>query len=117
MPSEQNAQEQIDRLNRQVVELYRQGHYQQAVALAAQVCHQARQTLGESHPAYATTLDNLAELYEAEGDYARAEPLCRQSLEICRQAFGEGHHSYAARLNNCTFRDFLTNDLRGPLSS
>ncbi len=38
--------------------------------------------LGENHPNYAHSLNNLASIYEATGDYAKAEPLYRQALEI-----------------------------------
>ena len=38
--------------------------------------------LGEKHPDYATSLNNLAMLHEAMGAYARAEPLLRQALDI-----------------------------------
>ena len=31
--------------------------------------------LGEKHPDYATSLNNLARLYQSMGDYAKAEPL------------------------------------------
>ena len=41
--------------------------------------------LGETHPAYATSLSNLAALYESQGDHAKAEPLVRQSVAITRE--------------------------------
>jgi CHAT domain-containing protein/tetratricopeptide (TPR) repeat protein len=100
MPSEQDSQEQIDRLNRQVVGLYQQGRYRQALLLATQVCEGARQVLGEDHPQYATSLNNLAGLYCGTGEYARAEPLFRQASDILRRALGDSHPSYAASLNN-----------------
>ena len=56
--------------------------------------------LGEGHPDYAVSLNNLADLYRAKGDYAAAEPLYRQAMEIRRAALGEGHPDYAASLNN-----------------
>ena len=56
--------------------------------------------LGENHPDYATSLNNLAGLYQAMGDYAKAEPLFRQALEINKRALGENHPDYATSLNN-----------------
>ena len=41
--------------------------------------------LGEDHPDYATSLNNLAVLYQADGRLRRAEPLYRQAMEICRR--------------------------------
>jgi tetratricopeptide (TPR) repeat protein len=59
-----------------------------------------RAALGEGHPSYAGSLNNLANLYGEMGDYASAVPLCRQALDIRRAALGEGHSSYATSLNN-----------------
>ena len=56
--------------------------------------------LGQDHPDYATSLNNLAMLYRAMGDHAAALPLFRQALEIRRTALGENHPDYAASLNN-----------------
>ena len=56
--------------------------------------------LGEGHPYYATSLNDLAELYQAKGDYTQAEPLCRQALAIHKRVLGEGHPYYAASLDN-----------------
>lgn len=39
---------------------------------------------GERHPDYATSLNNLAGLYDSMGDAAKAEPLYLQALEISR---------------------------------
>jgi Tetratricopeptide repeat len=38
-----------------------------------------RTSLGEDHPDYAASLDNLAGLYEATGRHAEAESLLKQS--------------------------------------
>jgi CHAT domain-containing protein len=59
-----------------------------------------KQALGERHPDYALSLNNLALLYRAMGDYARAEALHRQALEIQKQALGERHPLYATSLHN-----------------
>ena len=49
--------------------------------------------LGEEHPAYATSLNNLAELYQTMGDYARAEPLYKKSVASLRKVLGRDHPS------------------------
>ena len=56
--------------------------------------------MGENHPLFATSLNNLAELYRDAGDYARAEPLYRQAAEVMRAAVGELHPYYAHGLGN-----------------
>ena len=58
--------------------------YQQALAI-----RKAR--LGEQHPDTATSLNNLAGLYEAQGRYDEAEPLYQQALAIMRERLGEQH--------------------------
>jgi tetratricopeptide (TPR) repeat protein len=48
----------------------------------------------------ATTLNNLALLYDSQGKYEEAEPLYQRSLEIYEKAFGKDHPSVATTLNN-----------------
>ena len=45
-----------------------------------------KEVLGEKHPDYATSLNNLAGLYGATEEYAKAEPLFRQALAIRKKA-------------------------------
>jgi CHAT domain-containing protein/Tfp pilus assembly protein PilF len=59
-----------------------------------------KKALGEKHPDYAGSLNNLAELYRSQGEYARAEPLYRQAMGIIREALGENHPGYAVSLGN-----------------
>jgi CHAT domain-containing protein len=61
-----------------------QGDYARAEPLFRQALAICKRALGEQHPDYAGSLNNLAGLYLSQGDYARAEPLFRQGLEISR---------------------------------
>jgi tetratricopeptide (TPR) repeat protein len=88
-----------DALNRAVVAQIQQGKYAAAEMAALEAVRIRREILGERHPAYATSLHNLALLYENMGDYARAEPLYRQALEITKQTLGERHPDYATTLS------------------
>ncbi|HEX3657360.1 MAG TPA: tetratricopeptide repeat protein [Pirellulales bacterium] len=91
---------EAERANSKLVRLIGEGHYQVAIELA-ETCRVSRlRLLGRSHPDYATSLNNLAELYRAMGDYARAGPLYRQATEIRKNALGEAHPDYAQSLNN-----------------
>ena len=96
----ESVERQVDQLNEQIVQLYRRGLYQQAVAFASQACDLASRHLGDTHPASARSLNNLATLYESMGNYEAAERLYRQVLEINRRATGEQHPSFARSLNN-----------------
>lgn len=86
--------------NARVIELHGEGRHAEAAALAEEVLAILRQVVGEQHPYYASSLNNLASAYRAMGDFARAEPLHRQALEISRQVVGERHADYALSLNN-----------------
>jgi tetratricopeptide (TPR) repeat protein len=57
-------------------------------------------TLGPDHPDVATSLNNLAQLYETQGQYAQAEPLFKRSLAISEKALGPDHPDVAQRLEN-----------------
>jgi tetratricopeptide (TPR) repeat protein len=48
----------------------------------------------------ATSLNNLAALYDTQGDYAKAEPLVKRSLAIWEKALGPDHPNVATSLEN-----------------
>jgi CHAT domain-containing protein/tetratricopeptide (TPR) repeat protein len=54
----------------------------------------------ENHPAYATSLNNLALLYHDLGDYAKALPLYEHARDLYKKLFTENHPTYAINLNN-----------------
>jgi len=59
-----------------------------------------KKALGEEHPDYASSLNNLGMLFSDMGDYKAAEPYYKQALEIRKKALGEEHPDYASSLNN-----------------
>jgi hypothetical protein len=81
------------------------GNYAAAEPLYRQALEVRRTALGEAHPDFAQSLNNLAELYRATGNYAAAEPLYRQALEVWRAALGEAHPDFAQSLNNLAALD------------
>jgi CHAT domain-containing protein/tetratricopeptide (TPR) repeat protein len=56
--------------------------------------------LGRENPQLATSIYNLAGLYQEQGRYAEAEPLLKRSLAISEKAFGPEHPDVASSLNN-----------------
>jgi len=56
--------------------------------------------LGREHPNVAQSLNNLAELYQAQGNYSQAQPLYQRSLAIREKALGKEHPNVAQSLNN-----------------
>ncbi len=47
-----------------------------------------KKAVGEGHPDYANSLNNLGTLYRELGDYSRAEPLLRRAMEIRKKSTG-----------------------------
>ena len=48
----------------------------------------------------ATSLNNLAGLYDSQGKYAEAEPLYKRALKIAEKALGKDHPHVAFMLEN-----------------
>ncbi|MBD2354891.1 tetratricopeptide repeat protein [Tolypothrix sp. FACHB-123] len=91
---------EVERLNEQVTQLYEQGKYSEAIALAEKVLAIGEKVLGKEHPNVATLLNNLALLYSSQGSYAKAEGLYLRSLAIREQVLGKEHPDVAQSLNN-----------------
>jgi tetratricopeptide (TPR) repeat protein/CHAT domain-containing protein len=96
----QRPEQEIDELNEQVVQLYGQGKYKEALEPARQVCELARRVLGDEHPDTATFLNNLGTLLRGIGDLAAARSYLEQGLEICRRVLGDDHPDTATSVNN-----------------
>jgi CHAT domain-containing protein/Flp pilus assembly protein TadD len=84
----------------QLVRLFDQGRFSEALEVGEQILVMEKGLLGERHPDYADSVNNLAVLYYRLGDFARAEPLLLQALELTKHLHGEHHPDYAYSLNN-----------------
>ncbi|MGD1909234.1 MAG: tetratricopeptide repeat protein, partial [Leptolyngbyaceae cyanobacterium] len=91
--------QRAEALTGQVVALYQTGRYNEAIPLAEEILVIRREQLGERHPDVATSLNNLAALYQAQGRYGESEHLYQQSLSINREQLGERHPNVATSLN------------------
>ena len=89
-----------DILNDEVKELYRTGEYARAVVVGKKALKVAEEIVGPDHASVATSLNNLALLYDTQGEYAAAEPLYKGALSIAEKALGPDHPSVATFLNN-----------------
>ena len=78
---------------------YQRGDYEEAVGQTKAALKEA-EDFGEQDPRLATTLNNLAALYESLGRHGKAEPLYKRSLAIAEKALGPEHPDLAAILNN-----------------
>ena len=89
-----------ERLNAEANSFYKQGRYDQAVVAEKKALQVAEQNVGPDHPDVATSLNNLAVLYQVQGQYAQAEPLYKRSLAIREKALGPDHPDVAASVDN-----------------
>jgi class 3 adenylate cyclase/tetratricopeptide (TPR) repeat protein len=80
--------------------LWARGDYAAAVSLATRALAIREQALGPGHPEVATSLNNLAMVYNNQGRYAEAELLCTRALSIWEQALGPDHLDGAESLGN-----------------
>ena len=87
-------------LNEQVTNLYQAGKYEETIPIAKKLLELAENKFGPDHPDTATSLNNLAGLYQSMGDYAKAEPLLQRALKIYEKALGPDHPYTATSLNN-----------------
>jgi tetratricopeptide (TPR) repeat protein len=85
---------------RQVLRLFREGKSKSAIPMAERLAAIRKELLGDEHPSYVTSLNNLAVLYESTGEYAKAEPLYVHAKEIRKRILGEEHPHYVQSLNN-----------------
>ena len=58
------------------------------------------EVLGPMHPDTATSLNNLAVLYNSQGKYDDAEPLFKRALAVREEVLGPMHPDTATSLNN-----------------
>ena len=79
MPEEN--QQQIDERHQQIIQLYQQGRYEDAIAIAHSAREWLTQTSTETDIDFTDTLTYLALLYAAKGDYSAAQPLYQQVME------------------------------------
>ena len=59
-----------------------------------------KEVLGDKHPDYAESLNNLAAFYVSTGQSQQALPLYREALQIREEALGKKHPHYAQSLHN-----------------
>ena len=64
-------------LNTKAEKLYNEGRYDEALEVAKKALN-LPETVGPDHPSTATSLNNLAEIYNIQGKYTQAEPLYKR---------------------------------------
>ncbi|WP_245876330.1 tetratricopeptide repeat protein, partial [Tychonema bourrellyi] len=90
-------------LNQQVVQLYNEGKFNEAILVAEQALILAKSLYPGDHDNVASSLNNLGFLYQSQGRYGEAEPLYRQALKMRQRLFTGDHDNVASSLNNLGF--------------
>lgn len=88
MPNEE-LEQKIAELNEKVDHLYQQGKYEDAINLAIQSRGLMRKHLGENHPAFASSLNNLAAMYAATDHEREAYELMQRAQAIDDHMIGQ----------------------------
>jgi tetratricopeptide (TPR) repeat protein len=93
---------QLGQIYRRRLENGEAQNFQEELALAIQYFQKAikLQEKLDLELELATSLNNLALLYNSQGKYEAAEPLYQQALELRKRILGENHPEYANSLNN-----------------
>jgi CHAT domain-containing protein/tetratricopeptide (TPR) repeat protein len=98
--AETQRSDDLDTLNKQVVQLYQAGSYPEATDIAKRALALAERQFGPDHPTVGTALNNLAGFYKAQGSYAEAERLYERALAIFEKALGPDNPDVGTALNN-----------------
>jgi tetratricopeptide (TPR) repeat protein len=75
-------------------------NYATALPLYERTLSIREKVLGPEHPDVATTLNNLAALYQSMGNYTEPLPLYKRALSIFEKVLGPEHPDVATTLNN-----------------
>jgi len=76
------------------------GEYAKAEPLYQEALRIKQKLFGAEDPSTATSINNLAGLYQDMGEYAKAQPLYQEALRIKQKALGPEHPATALGLNN-----------------
>ncbi|MEO5344129.1 MAG: tetratricopeptide repeat protein, partial [Gammaproteobacteria bacterium SHHR-1] len=99
-PIVQSKEDEVKKLNIAVVNLINEGLYQEAENLAVETIDLARINLGESHPEYASSINNLGGIYSSMGFFDKAEKLFTEALKISKKTLGPSSLDVAISWNN-----------------
>jgi CHAT domain-containing protein/tetratricopeptide (TPR) repeat protein len=99
-PDQTTVLKEAEELNQQVIKLYGQGKYREAIPIAQRSLAILEKALGADHPDVANSLNNLALLHKSQGNHLAAEPLFKRSLSILEKVLGADHPDVANSLNN-----------------
>jgi len=80
--------------------LYKEGKYEEAITLLVKASNSFKSILGEEHPIYAKSLNDLGVLYANQGLFSEAEALHQHALKIQVKILGPNHPQVGISLGN-----------------
>lgn len=98
--SDEELSTEATQLIQQLLELQKQGKYNEAIPIAEQVLTIVKQELGDNHLLTAFILQGLAGLYQMQGRYTEVEPLLLEALAIAKQQSEDNPSLTGTLLNN-----------------
>jgi CHAT domain-containing protein/Tfp pilus assembly protein PilF len=87
-------------LNREMLELYQQGKFNDALKLAREALALREEVLGKKHRDCAESMHNLSLVLQALGQLPQAQQALEQALTIREARLGSAHPATIASLNN-----------------
>ncbi|CAD5936073.1 CHAT domain-containing protein [Planktothrix agardhii] len=96
----QNNEKLWEKLSIEVLELYEQGEFYEAIIIAKKALELAQSLYQGDHHDVALSLNNLGFLYHRQGKQNEAELLYQQALFMVQRLFKEDHPNIASSLNN-----------------
>lgn len=94
------------RLTQEVLKLYNENKYIEALPLAKRCLELREKALGRNHELVATALNNLAGIYIGLKRYSDAEPLYKLSLTILESKFGKDSNYLTNTIENLALTYF-----------
>lgn len=101
---------EASRLSQQVVALYRQGRFDEALPLARRALEIREKQLVPEHELVAVALKNLASLYFARKKYDEAAKLYQRTLSVFEKTFGPNDPKTADILDTLGWSNYGTGD-------
>jgi TonB family protein len=95
------------RLNDEVLRLYREEKYDEALPVAKRVLELREKALGADDQMVAYALSNLANIYSRKGKFGEAEPLLQRALAVKERLHGAEGAAVVPELLNLTNLHFL----------
>jgi tetratricopeptide (TPR) repeat protein len=87
------------RLNEEVLRLYDEGKYQEALSTAEMALIHAEINYGTIHENTSKSLNNLGSLYLQTGNIEKAERCLKESVAIDEKLYGSNHSNLTTPLN------------------